>query len=157
MIFTTTEDIEAPIAHVFTSIADFPGFERQILRRGAEVRRIDGDGAVQLGTAWDVSFQFRGKMRRLRATVSAFDQPNGYTVTTGSDNLIGTTVVDLMALSRDRTRISVTIEVVPKTLKARLLIQSLKLGKASLTKRFKTRIAEHASDLEARFGKSERP
>jgi len=43
MEFTAREDVEAPIAYVFAQVTDFAAFERQALRRGAEVRRRDGE------------------------------------------------------------------------------------------------------------------
>jgi len=150
MKFSTREDIEAPIDHVFAAVTDFSAFERQALRRGAEVRRVD-QGPVQLGSAWDVAFQFRGKDREMRATISTFDPPNALVVDTGAAGIDGVTNVELMPLSPHRTRIAVSIDLSAKTLSARLLLQSLKLAKNTLTKRFKSRIAEQAEAIEDRY------
>ena len=62
---STREDIEAPIDYVYARVTDFQGFERQALRRGADVQRIDGGSAIRLGAAWDVAFKFRGKDRKM--------------------------------------------------------------------------------------------
>jgi len=150
MKFSTREDIEAPIDHVFAAVTDFSAFERQALRRGAEVRRVD-QGPVQLGSAWDVAFQFRGKDREMRATISTFDPPNALVVDTSAAGIDGVTNVELMPLSPHRTRIAVSIDLSAKTLSARLLLQSLKLAKNTLTKRFKSRIAEQAEAIEDRY------
>ena len=47
MRITARQDVEAPIAEVFAQATDHVGFERQALRRGADVRRTDrlGEGA----------------------------------------------------------------------------------------------------------------
>lgn len=59
------------------------------------------------------------------------------------------TVVDLVALSRTRTRLFVSMELRPTTLSARLLLQSLRLAKGRLTGRLKTRMAEFGQRIEA--------
>lgn len=150
MKFSTREDIEAPIDHVFKAVSDFAAFERQALRRGADVRRLD-QGPVIVGSAWDVAFQFRNKDRRLRATVTTLDVPHVLVVDTVASGIDGVTNVELVSLSPKRTRIAVSIELSAKSLSARLLLQSLKLAKATLTKRFKSRVAEQAEAIEDRF------
>ena len=57
---------------------------------------------------------------------------------------------ELVALSKNRTRIMLSFHIKPLNLSARLLVQSLKLAKTSLTKKFKLRAAEYAKTLEER-------
>ena len=61
--------------------------------------------------------------------------------------------MELLALSRNRTRLSVTIDLTPKSLSARLLLQSLKLAKNNLTRKFKLRVSEFAEVIEDSYGK----
>jgi len=68
-----------------------------------------------------------------------------------SGGLTGTFRAECLALSKSRTRVSLTIALEPQTLSARLLVQSLKLAKASLNKRFKLRVAEYAKQMEDRY------
>jgi hypothetical protein len=68
-----------------------------------------------------------------------------------SDGLVVVTEIDLIALSQSRTRVIVSITVTAKTLTARLLLQSLKLAKTKLTKRFKARVLDYAGDIEDRY------
>jgi hypothetical protein len=68
-----------------------------------------------------------------------------------SPGLAGEMCFELMALSRSRTRIVTTLEIKPKTLSARLLVQSLKLAKTSLTKKYKERVGDYAKEMEDRF------
>jgi hypothetical protein len=150
MKFSTREDIEAPVDYVFGQISDFGAFERQALRRGADVRRLD-NGPYVKGSAWDVAFKFRGKDRQLRGTLRIFDAPNMYQIDVTSPNLEGVSLVELVPLSPHRTRIAVSIEIGAKTLAARLMLQSLKLAKSNLTNRFKKRVADFAVDVEDRF------
>lgn len=150
MKFSSREDIEAPIDHVYKAVTDFGTFERQALRRGADVRRVDGSAAPQQGSAWDVAFSFRGKDRKLRAQLARLDD-QGLQLDTSSSGINGETVIELVPLSPKRTRLAVSIDLRAKSLSARLLLQSLKLAKASLTTRFKKRVAEFASDVEGRY------
>ena len=150
MQFSTKEDIEAPIETVFAEITDFQGFERSALRRGAEVRRLDDRAAPGVGMAWHIGFVMRGKRRDIKMQVTEYDRPNGITLSSMSKAMGGAMVVDLVALSRGRTRMAVDITLEPKNLASRLLVQSLKLARGNLTKRFKLRVAEYAMDVEDR-------
>ncbi len=151
MKFSTREDIEAPIDYVFEQLSDFQSFERSALRRGAEVQRLDGDTAAGVGMAWDVSFRLRGKLRELKMELSKYDAPNCLVISSRSSAMGGHMKIDLVALSRGRTRMCVKIELKPKNLSSRLLVQSLKLARGNLTKRYDLRVAGYARDLEDKF------
>lgn len=150
MKFSSHEDIEAPIEDVFRDISDFPVFERQALRRGAEVQRRDTLTAPGAGMMWDVAFDLRGKRREMLLELTRLDPPNGLLVAAGSPNISALFEVELVALSRRRTRLSTLLSLEAKTLSARLLLQSMKLARKSLNRRFRKRVAEFATDLENR-------
>lgn len=151
MKFTTKEDIDCPIAHVFAQAADFTGFERQALRRGADVRKTDQNVQHGLGSSWDVIFKFRGKDRHLKALITGWEPPHGYIVTSLTNGIEGTLQVELVPLSRNRTRLSVSIELKPQTLGARIMVQSLKLARTTLQRRFALRVSDYASDIVERY------
>ncbi|WP_371227846.1 SRPBCC family protein [Roseovarius sp. 2305UL8-3] len=153
MKFSAKEDIEAPIEFVFEQVTDFTAFERSALRRGAEVQRIDSLTEPGPGMAWDASFKLRGRKRDVKIELTSIDAPNGLVVSSRSPAMGGELVVDLVALSRGRTRMSVDIEMSPKNLSARLLVQSLKLARNNLNKRFRKRVAGHAEEIEDRYKK----
>jgi uncharacterized protein YndB with AHSA1/START domain len=152
MILTAQEDIEAPIDRVFAELSDFDGIERQAMRRGVQVqRRGSVDAPVAAGTAWEVGFTFRGKTRDAVITLTDCIPSEKLVFDTVSGGLEAQAVVDCVALSRGRTRISLHSELIPKTLSARLLVQSLKLAKGGVEKRFRRRMAGFAKDLETRL------
>ncbi len=154
MNFGTKEDIEAPIEFVFGQLSDFNALERSAMRRGADVQRMDNRPTPGVGMAWDVEFDLRGKRRQLQMEVTEFSPPNSMVMTSRSPTMGGHMAVELVALSRARTRMSLEIELQPKNLTARLLIQSLKLAKKNLLKRFHERVGNYAADVEDRYQKS---
>ncbi|MDQ2094177.1 SRPBCC family protein [Rhodalgimonas zhirmunskyi] len=151
MKFVTREDIEAPIDHVFKVLTDFEGFERQAMRRGAEVRRLDELEVPGEGARWALAFPFRGKPREMTVVCTEYDAPLRLNFESVMSGLDGDMKVELVALSRGRTRLSLEIEFKPKTLSARLLVQSIKLAKANISKRFQIKVAEFAKSTEENY------
>lgn len=154
MEFSAKEDIEAPIADVFGILSDFEGFERSAIRRGVDVLRRGDVSAPDRGLAWDTRFSFRGKERALRISLTGYEPVTAMTLTGEGSGLDGQMQIELLALSPRRTRMSVRFGIQPKTLSARLLVQSLKLAKTKLTRKFKLRVAEFAKSAEDRLGRT---
>ena len=147
MKFSTREDIEAPVDTVYRAITDFDGFERQMLRRGIDVTRDEACPVGEAGSRWQVRFDWRGRPRDVMAELVSIEPGEGYAIESHSGGVICLGVVDLVQLSKTRTRLFVSLDFRPTTLSARLLIQSLKLTKGSLTRRFKARIAEFSAGI----------
>ncbi len=147
MKFSTREDIAAPADHVFAYISDFSTFERQALRRGADVSRIDS-GPYKPGSGWDIAFKYRGRDRRMRTMLDRLDAPQVIQLSSVASGIEGATEIELVSLSPTRTRMAVSIDLTANSLAARLLLQSLKLAKSSLTARFKKRIGAFAQTVE---------
>jgi carbon monoxide dehydrogenase subunit G len=151
MKFSTREDIEAPIEAVFEMLCDFESFERAAMRRGADVQRLAGVTEPGVGMKWDVRFELRGKRREMQLEMVRFDRPEEMLLVSTSPGMSGQMRFELIALSPARTRVKVELEVKPQNLSARLLVQSLKLAKNSLTRKYKLRVAEFASTMEERY------
>jgi len=151
MKFSAREDIAAPIDQVFEALCDFEGFERQAMRRGIEVRRVDTLQRPGLGARWDIAFEMRGRKREVGLELTRYEAPNEMTFEGKSAGIDAHFTIELIALSRSRIRMSVALDITPLNLSARLLVQSLKLAKANLTKRFKLRVADYAKGLEDRL------
>lgn len=152
MRFTAREDIGAPIEAVFAEIADFEGFERAAMRRGAEVARLGGDIAQGAGARWQVQFDFRNRARRADLEIVEFDRPNGLSLNALSSGLEVLTDIELLSLSRARTRLTVSTQLAAQSIAARLLLQSLKLARSNLTSRYQGRVSDFAKGIEARHG-----
>lgn len=151
MKFSTKEDIEAPIKAVFDMLTDFESFERSAMRRGAHIRRVDHLSEPGVGMTWQSSFALRGKQRDMQIAMVTFEHPTKMVLESVSSGINATISLELAALSRSRTRILVALDITPQNLSARLLMQSVKLAKTSLTQKYKLHVAEYAKAIEDRY------
>ena len=148
MELTAREDIEAPLDEVFRAVSDFEAFERAVLRRGSEVARTDTLEVAGTGMCWEVSFDFRGKMRKATLELVEFNAPEGLKMLGKSSGVEVVFNVELVALSRARTRLDIKADIQGTNLPARLALQPMKLAHSSIQKRFRRRVAEFASKVE---------
>ena len=153
MKLKTKEDIGAPIEYVFGAVSDFETFQRQALRRGAEVARLDTLDQPGVGVAWDIAFGFRGKRRQVQIELIEYEPPTRMLFDSRMTGMTGQLSVELMALSKTRTRLILELELVPENLSARLLVQSLKLARGAIDKRAQVRVADWAKGVEDRYTK----
>ncbi|MGQ0565435.1 MAG: SRPBCC family protein [Gemmobacter sp.] len=157
MKLTRNQDVEAPIAFVYAALTDFDHWERAALRRGAEVTRLDTMAHPGPGMTWNVGFDFRGRRRIVDLRLVSMEPGQTLGFTGQGTSMSGTGLFDLVEMGPKRTRIAMTIEVEPRTLAARLLLQSLKFANAKVNRSFETRTAQLAADIEARFRRSAVP
>lgn len=148
MQFKTHQDLQVPVAYVYQRVTNFEAYERQALRQGAHVARVDGNGPVGVGSSWDVAFTFRGKDRQLRAKIVEMVEPTDLAIDTDAKGLASDLRVSLLALSQQTTRVTVSVEMSAKSLSARLLLQSLKLARGTLQGRFEKRIKQQLKAIQ---------
>lgn len=154
MEFQAKEDIEAPIADVFAVLSDVNAMERQALRRGIKVRRITPHDTAEAGLRWNAGFKYRGRDMTADVLLAEYATPDTMVFEGTAGGLETRLDIDLTALSPGRTRLAVTAILLPKTLSSRLLVQSLKLAKGRVTRKFSVRIAQFAKTVEERARKS---
>ena len=150
MKFSSREDIEVAAEQVFAALTDFPALELTAMRRNIELRRLDGLVVPGNGMSWEIRFGLRGKKRMLVASVSEFGAPERLSFEASSPNYEMTLTLVLMALSKKRTRLTVAMEVRPRSPTARLMLQSARLAKASLARRYGDRVKMLALEVEER-------
>lgn len=147
MKFSTREDIDAPIETVYARVSDFDAFERRMLRRGIDVTRDERVPPGVVGSRWKAKIDWRGRKYDLDAELVSLEPGQAYAIESSSNGIVCMGVVDLVALSKSRTRLFVSLDLKPTTLSSRLFMQSLRLAKGTLDKRFKARVAEFAGGI----------
>lgn len=154
MKFSTKEDMEIPIETAFEMVSDFDAFERIALQRGIDISQVGDHSTARVGMTWKVRADLRGKRRIFDVELVKYDTPTELEFEAGSSLTDSKFLVELVALSRNRTRMRVELDVKPKTLSARLMIQSARLARNSLNKRYKFRISHFVKDMEERHKSS---
>jgi hypothetical protein len=151
MKLTAKEDIDAPLDFVNAVLTDFETWERAALRRGAEVDRADVPRAKGVGMEWNAGFAYRGKPRKLNIKLASMvpGQSLGFNVMSKPASAVFG--VELVEMGPRRTRIVLNMDLTPRTLPARLFLQSLKLAKAKVTRRFGMRLKQLSADIEDRY------
>ena len=96
----------------------------------------------------------RGKPREAAIAVTGFDAPNEIVLGSGLQGMEVETRIELVALSRSQTRLGIKADLTPTTLAARLMVQSLRMARGKLDKRFKARVADYARELGDRAGRA---
>jgi len=84
----------------------------------------------------------------------SFDPPNGMRFNSQTAGVTGVMQVELIALSRGSTRLSIRLEMSAANLTGRLLLQSLKLARSNIANRVNAKIYEFARSTEERLGTS---
>lgn len=142
MKFSTRLDRDLPADQLFDAISDLQRIERLLMRRGVQVQRIDPGEPAAAEYGWDLTFDWRGKERRLQLIPTQLDRPERISMRGSSESLDLALDVTVVALSRQRSRLIFETEIRPRNMRARLMIQTAKLGKAQLDRRFERRIQD---------------
>ena len=148
MKFVAVEDIAAPIDTVWARVSDIDRFESRLGGRVSDLSRSPEGPAVP-GTRWTGRAEVMGKSRKVEVTLAQMTVPTLLVATAGTEGMAVTLTAALEALGPSRTRLTVTTEAAARSLAARLMLQSVKLARQSLAKRYKSRVADFASMVEA--------
>ncbi len=148
MKFSATQEVALSADALFARVTDFDMFEEAAERRGLLAVRLDGSGPVRPGSGWSVDFSYRGKMRNLQMEVVDLATPTRMAL----DGKGGGFEIGFLARVEERgpelSFLTVETELKPRTLGARLLVNSMRFGKRALTRRYARRVAELARGIE---------
>ncbi len=156
MQFTSVQDINAPLEHVFAQISDFDSYEAYAMRIGATVERTDQLTQKQAGMCWHFSGELRGKNREIDIELEEYSQPKEIKLNFVSAGIGAVAVFHVMALTKNQTRMKVTVDMKARSISARLVMQSAKLAKNSLKRKFNHKVWTYANYIEGTFGKKKR-
>ncbi len=154
MKFSNKTDIQASLNATFAGLADFAAFERQALRAGADVARLDAQSRPGPGMIWSVKVEFRGKIQKIVIELVDYLPPEQLSFRIENDGFHADLRVDLAPLNARETRMTVTADVKPQTLSARLILQSARLAKGSINRKFGKRLDKFGDDLVNRIRQS---
>ena len=152
MKLTSKKDIEGSIDKVWAAMSDFEAWERAAMRRGVEVSRTDTLQRPAVGMAWLTRFIYRGKERKVEVKLTEMSPRTVLGFDAVSSVVEAETRVELIEMSAKRTRIHVSMEVKPRSLGARLFLQSLRLARNKVDRKFDSRIDKLATEMEQRLG-----
>ena len=144
MKFSTRIDRDVTAEQMFDALADFDRIERMLMRRGVSVSRIDN--ISDAARAWDLGFDWRGQRRELRLVLVQFDRPERLALTGQSTPFDLRIDLSVVALAVQRARLIFEIEVKPRNMRARLALQTAKLGKTQIDRRIANKVANFVDD-----------
>ncbi|MBO6603304.1 hypothetical protein [Rhodophyticola sp.] len=149
MKFKVAEDVDAPVGFVFERMMDFSQFEADIRGRGADLRRVDNWTRAEKGVRWRGSVQVRGKMRGIEAELDEVirDEMVAIQITVGG--MEARYQMTFIALSAQVTRVAAELDLKPRTLTARLIIQTMKLARGRVLQRMTGTLARQGNQIEA--------
>ncbi|HHY01445.1 MAG TPA: SRPBCC family protein [Paracoccus sp.] len=146
MKFSLRHDSDLPADQLFRAVSDFDRIERMLARRGIEARRGEVV-APALGAAWDIGFDLRGKRRELQLELVEFAAPERIAMTGVGEGLDISIAMTVVALTRAKSRAIFEVEIRPRHMRARLMLQTAKLGKSQLDRKFADRAGRFLNDL----------
>jgi uncharacterized protein YndB with AHSA1/START domain len=155
MKLTAKTDLEVPAAAVFAVLIDHPAWEREAIRNGVEVERPAGTPSMGVGAEWRIRGHFRGKPRKVQVKIEELTQDQRLALGLDSPSIEGTTRLEIMVLSPRRSRVRVDLEVKPKTLAARLFINTMRLAKGRVQARFEKGLGRLGSRIKERYDRSQ--
>ena len=155
MKLTAKIDLEVPAAFVFDTLTDNASWEREAIRNGVEVSRPPGAPDRGLGAAWQMRGHYKGKPRKVLIVIEELVQDQRIGLSLDSPSIDGTARLEVMVLSPRRSRLRVDLEIKPKTLAARLVVNTMRLAKGRVQARFEKGLGQLGSRIKDRYERSQ--
>ena len=151
MKLTAKTDLEVPAAFVFATLLDHASWEREAIRNGADVDRPGGGPDSGVGAEWRIRGHFRGKARKVLIRVEDLKPDHSLGLLIDSPSIEGNSRIEVTVLSPRRSRVRVDLEVKPKTLAARLFINTMRLAKGRVQARFEKGLVQLGARIKDRY------
>lgn len=148
MNITLRRDVDAPQDAVFAALSNFERWESQARASGVSLSRLDPDAG--LGTAWRVVADFKGLRRRFVARIVACHAPDRLDLALEGDGMSALIPARIVPRGAGTSTLLAEIDMRPETLKARLMVQSLRFARGALIQRLDRALAQFATTVEAR-------
>ena len=148
MKLTAKADIAAPIDLAFEGLRDPDRLEQTVRARGGSIRRNPA-GPMTKGTQWDARIAFRGASRHVNFIVTRLDAPKAMRFQGNGAAFDITVDVELAVVGASTTLLTVTTQGEPRTLPARIMMQSLKLAHGQMLARYRAQVVDYVAELES--------
>ncbi len=151
MKLTAKTDLEVPAAFVFAVFVDHPSWEREAVRNGVEVERPNGSPHSGVGASWNIRGHFRGRARKVLLKIEEMTPDQRLALSMDSPSMEGVSRIEVMVLSPRRSRVRADLEIKPKTLAARLFINTMRLAKGRVQARFEKGLSQLGARIKDRY------
>jgi hypothetical protein len=153
MKLTAKTDLEVPVEFLFAVLADTTAWEREAIRRGVEVERPADMPLNGVGAGWRIRVRFRGRVRKVMLRLDELVQDQTVAYAFEGEALTGSAMLETRSLSLRRSRLKVTIEAKPKTLAARLFLNTLRLARRRVEDRLEMRVGQLGARIEQNYAR----
>jgi hypothetical protein len=157
MHFASDDIIDAPAPFAFGRMSRFGDFERLAAERGAEMTRLDTMTEAGIGVMWELRFNLRGRRRRIDLQLSDYVEPTRIAISGMSDGLLFQFDATLDPVAAERCRLCTRLVIKPRTLAGRMMLQSARLSKPSLNRRYARRLRDFAARVAERYAAAGAP
>jgi len=151
MKLTAKTDLEVPGGFVYASLLDHDAWERVALARGIGIERPADMPLAGPGAGWRVRVPFRGKPRDILLRLDEATPETKVAMGVHGEAIEGSMVLEVLALSPRRTRLRLVLEIKPRTLAARLVLNTLRLARGRVQARLDLRIGQVGRRIEGWF------
>ena len=148
MKLSTRTEIDATPDKVFGLAADFDRLEAVARERGATVERLDDGRNGPAAARWRITAPIRGQVRSGEIGITAYVPGEQIAAQGALEGLSIFGNMELVEFAAGRTRMFSTLDMKPGSLKARMLVQSLKLARGTLERRLAKRMEKFARRAE---------
>lgn len=149
MKITSKCDVGASPDFVFARMSDYEGWERAIARRNTTLVR--SPGPIRPGTTWNTKFRLKGRDRDMLLTLLSETPGRQVHVTLADTSLDVDIIADVVEVAPQGSRMAVSLELRPRNLAARLLIQSLRLAKGKVQGQLDQRVEQWARNVAQQY------
>jgi hypothetical protein len=150
---TAKTDLDVPVDFLHAYLCDPAPWEREAIRRGAEIERPADMPLSGVGAGWRIKVPFRGRVRKVLLRVDDIVQDQSIAFSFEGQALVGNSWLETRPLSSRRSRLKVTIEAKPKTLAARLFINTLRLARRRVEDRMEMRVGQLGARIEQAYAR----
>lgn len=155
MKLTAKTDFDVPLQFAYAVLSDHRSWERDAAERGLRIERPADMPLSGPGAGWLLHLPYRGKLVKilLRLVQEIPDEKLAFDLL--SPSIEGEFDLAVMALSPRRTRLHLVIEVRPRSMAARLLLNALRLAKGRVQSRLDQRVAQVGAQIQKRYAQSQ--